>query len=937
MLHSQRKYSPPRKKFSLTEKFRFIGTFISWIKRLAGGLRLPSFPILNRIFRRIPLRRFSRRFPVSGLSRRIPVRELSRKAARIASDMPRQWRSFLYRNPRVKTFINKTPLKDMTWSARDLDRLKDISVDSVTDYVKHRRTLFAGIAAGIIIAFLAILMYDFYQVRSLAKYQPNITTKIYDKNGLLVSELFRQKREVIPGRKMPEHLKNAFVAVEDREYYEHHGINIKGIVRAFFVNLSSGRVRQGGSTITQQLSKILLTSGERSLYRKIKEAFISVMMEFSFSKQEILNLYLNQIFLGQGTYGVESASQIYFEKHVWDLNLAECSLLATLPSAPNLLSPIRYPKRSMQRHKIVLAKMVEAGYITVPEAEQAYLDFWPDYLDYISNVSPSRNAWSNRIDEAPWFTEYIRRRLVKEFGEEMVYEEGLQVYTTLDIHKQKAAQKLLADALERQTSVSSTLIFDNEEYIVNNFSGVLDLFMGLFDMPDYRRKGSRLAENANDYFQSEMVDELDGLSFLAGFENMNGFIEKYRGGFSNDKDFQKVEGCLISIDQRTGFIEALVGGGEFSSINQLNRAMQSRRQPGSAIKPLLYATGFETGEFTPATAVLDSPIVYLDNEGGDWLPENYEGEYYGMVRLRKALAKSINVVSVRIAEKVGIERVMKSYGKFLGIDPGDIKSRIPRNFSIALGSFEVTPYELTRAYAIIANGGRYVLPFSIRYVKDRKGEIILNDEEKIRGTLRDREANGTMQIIKPETAQAMISMLRDVVEWGTGSAASPQRPAGGKTGTTNNWRDAWFVGFTPQLTTGIWMGYDKLGLSLGIGQSGGGVVAPVWGEYMREAMANEPYLEFPHYAGLVEAEICERTGLLPSSNCRNVIKEVFIPGTVPEQECGLCTGNENAPLVKGPRDNISEKQKKAILKNMKSDTESSIIDSISDDLLENNR
>jgi penicillin-binding protein 1A len=911
MLHSQRKYSPPRKKFSLTEKFPFIKPFIESL-----------FFMLKRALEII------RKIPLGGV-----LLDLLRKAADFISDLPRIWRSFVNRSPRVRTFINKTPLKNMTWSARDIDRLKDISVDSVADYISQRRKLFIRIGAGIIIFFLAILMYDFYRVQSLAKYQPNITTKIYDKNGLLVSELFRQKREVIPYKKIPQHLKDAFVAVEDREFYEHNGINIKGIVRAFFINLSSGRVRQGGSTITQQLSKILLTSGERSIYRKIKEAFISIMMEFSFSKEEILGLYLNQIFLGHGTYGVESASQIYFEKHVWELNLAESSLLATLPSAPNLLSPIRYPKRSMQRHKIVLAKMVEAGYITVPEAEKAYLEFWPDYLDYISNVSPSRNAWSNRIDEAPWFTEYVRRRLVKEFGEEKVYEEGLQVYTTLDLNKQKAAQKLLADALERQTSVSSTLIFDNEEYFIKNFSDVLNLFTGIFDVPQYKRKGSRLAENTNDYFQSEMVDELDGLSFLAGMGDVNLFLERYRRGFLMDKDYQKVEGCLISIDHRTGYIEALVGGGEFSSINQLNRAMQSRRQPGSAIKPLLYATGFETGDFTPGTAVLDSPIVYLDNEGGDWLPENYEGEYYGMVRLRKALAKSINVVSVRIAEKVGIERVMKSYGKFLGIDPGDIKNRIPRNFSIALGSFEVTPYELTRAYAIIANGGRYVLPYSIRYVKDRKGEIILNDEEMVRETLRDREADGTMQIIKPETAQVMISMLRDVVEWGTGSAASPQRPAGGKTGTTNSWKDAWFVGFTPELTTGIWMGYDKLGMSLGIGQTGGGVVAPVWGEYMREALENEPVIDFPHYAGLVESEICERTGLLPSSNCRTVIKEVFIPGTVPEEECTLCTGNEEAQMIKGPRENISEKQKKAILNNMKSDTENTIIDNISNDLL----
>ena len=864
----------------------------------------------------------------SRLMQRIPLYRL--KGGMLDGMLRRAGDVFSKFAPRKKYSSRSLPMPD-------LGRARDISLDSVISFGWRYRVALAGILAGIFIAFTAILIHDFFRVQSLAKFKPNITTKIYDKNGLLVSELFRQKREVVPYNKIPQNVKDAFVAVEDREFYEHNGINIKGIVRAFFVNLYSGRIRQGGSTITQQLSKILLTSRKRNIYRKIKEAFISIMMELSFSKEQILNLYLNQIFLGQGTYGVESASQIYFDKHVWDLDLAESSLLATLPSAPNLLSPIRYPKRSMQRHKIVLAKMVEAGYITVEEAEKAYLDFWPDYLDFISNVSPTRNAWSNKVDEAPWFTEYIRRRLVKEFGDDMVYEKGLQVYTTLDLYKQKAAQNILSGALERQTSVSSTLIFDNEEYFTKNFSPVINLLSGIFGIPEIARKGSRRAENFNDRFQSDMVDELDGLSYLAGFEDINGFLERYRRGFLMDKDYQQVEGCLISIDHRTGYIEALVGGGEFSSINQLNRVMQARRQPGSAIKPLLYSAAFETGEFTPATAILDSPIVYLDNEGGDWLPENYEGEYYGLVRLRRALAKSINVVSIRIADKLGIDRVLRTYGRFLDLNETETRARIPRNFSIALGSFEVTPYELTRAYAIIANGGRYVLPFSIRYIKDRDGKIILNDEEKVAATIREREENGTIQVIKPETAQIMISMLRDVIAHGTGGAASPQRTAAGKTGTTNNWKDAWFVGFVPQLTTGIWVGYDKLGLSLGIGQSGGGVTAPIWGEYMRQALANDSYLEFPHYAGLVEAEVCERSGLLPSYNCRSTVKEVFIPGTVPEQECELCSGIEDAPLVKGPGDNISEEQKKVILKNMKTDTENTIIDNISNDLFNKDR
>lgn len=659
------------------------------------------------------------------------------------------------------------------------------------------------------------------------------------------------------------------------------------------------------------------------------------MMEMGYSKDEIFSLYLNQIYLGHGAYGVESAAGLYFQKHVWEMNLAECALLSTLPSAPNLLSPIRHPKRSMRRHRIALAKMVELGYISVAEAEKAYLDFWPEYLRHIESTSPSLNVFSNRINKAPWFTEYIRRKLVKKYGSEMVYNKGLLVYTTLDIKKQLAGQETLKNALTKQTTVSSKLHFKNDDYFNDNFADVVGLFSDMFDINRFRKRGSRQNEKLNNYVRSKIVEELEGLNYLAGISNVSDFIDEYKGTYLGDKDLQKVEGCIISINQNNGYIEALVGGSEFSSINQLNRPMQSLRQPGSSIKPLLYSAAIESRQFTAASAVLDSPIVYLDNEGGDWLPENYEGEYYGLVRLRRALALSINVISIRLAEKIGIERVLNYYAKLLRFSPGAAKKRIPRNFSIALGSLEVSPYELTRAYAIIANGGKDVIPFSIRHIKNQEGKILENREGEIQKILKEKRKKGVLQIIKPSTAQVMISLLKGVIAGGTGSAASPGRPAGGKTGTTNNWKDAWFVGFVPQLTTGIWVGYDKMGLSLGIGQAGGAVTAPLWGQYMRAALKHEPVLAFPAYAGLTEKEVCSRTGLVPSSSCQKVIKEVFIPGTEPEKECEICsdiTHNLSLPK-KGPKDNISKSQKASVLKNIKRNSGGSVIDDMGDDLL----
>jgi penicillin-binding protein 1A len=792
-----------------------------------------------------------------------------------------------------------------------------------------------GIMAGLAIAFIVILIIDFRSVRALANFQPNATTKIFDKNEVLISEIFSQMRDVVPLKKIPGDLVNAFIAIEDNEFYEHWGVNPKGIVRAFFINLFSGRIRQGGSTITQQLSKILLTSGERSLYRKTKEAFIALMMEATYSKDEIISFYLNQIFLGHGTYGVEAAARYYFDKHVWDLNLAESSLLASLSSAPNQYSPIRHTKRSMQRHKVVLAKMVEMGFVTVKNAEKAYYDFWHYYKDYVNELSPTMTTMSSRTNKAPWFTEYVRRELVKKYGNEMVYEKGLLVYTTLDLKKQMAGQDILKKRLEKQTVTSGKLAFKNDDYIIENYGEIIQLLSSLFDIPSFRKKGSRQKEKINNYIREEIVEELDGLNFLAGIGSVNDFLEKYKATFYEDRNFQKVEGCLVSIDHRTGYIEAMVGGSEFTTVNQLNRVIQAKRQPGSAIKPLIYAAAIESGEFTPASTVLDSPVVFLDSEGGDWLPENYEGDYSGIVRLRKALALSINVVSIRIAERLGIEYVIRYLGKILKFDSVEVKKRIARNFSIALGSTELSPLELTTAYAIIANGGRDVIPFAIRSVRDRQGNILENREEEVQKILADEESDGEIQILKPETAQIMISMLQSVINSGTGGGASPGRPAAGKTGTTNNWKDAWFVGFTPQLTTGIWVGYDRMGLSLGIGQAGGGIAAPMWGEYMREAMKDEPVMDFQRFAGLTSHEVCTRSGLLPSPKCRETMEESFVPGTIPTKTCELCTGTEVGTIAKkAPRENITKEQKQTMMKNMVKKKEDSIIDHIDSDLLE---
>jgi penicillin-binding protein 1A len=787
------------------------------------------------------------------------------------------------------------------------------------------------IAAALIIGFIIMLGVDYYNVRQLAEYQPNVSTKIYDKNGILMSELFHQKRDLVPLKRIPQNLVNAFVAVEDNEFYDHWGINPKGIIRAFFINIASGRVRQGGSTITQQLSKILLTNQKRNLFRKIKEAFISLMIEATYSKDKIMELYLNQIFLGHGANGVETASRFYFNKHVDELNLAECSLLATLPSSPNNYSPIRYPERSMRLHRLALAKMVDMGYATRAEAEKAYLEFWPQYLVYINDLPPSISAASERIDRTPWFTEYIRRKLVEKYGEDAVFEKGLNVYTTCDVKKQEAAEKVMRERLKKQSSQSFDLSFKKDDDVIENVIPTVELISLLYGIDPIPSKTTLLEKKVNNYFQDQILDQFDGLSFIAGTDPVNEFMFQYRQEFLQDKEFQSVEGAIITINHNNGYIEAMVGGSAFTSINQLNRAMQARRQSGSAIKPLLYAAAFDTRKFTPASAVLDSPVVYLDTEGGDWMPENYDEDYLGLVRLRQALQRSLNTVSIRIAEKIGIGTVLDYYARLLHFNDTEKKTRIRRDMSIALGSVEVSPYELARAYGIIARGGSDFNAFAIRKITDMKGKVLDNTEEE----MKEQAVKNMRQIIKPETSHLMISMLQSVMSGGTGLAASIGRSAGGKTGTTNNWKDAWFVGFTPDVTTAVWVGYDRLGMSLGAGQTGSVVAAPIWGEYMRQAVEGESGRGFPG-AGLEEADVCERSGMLMTSSCAESIKEVFAPGTVPTDMCNVCQEGDSKMTSdlrrKGPKDNIVKKQKEDIYNKIKKPGKPA--DTIGNDLLD---
>ncbi len=745
---------------------------------------------------------------------------------------------------------------------------------------------------GIIFGIMILAFSDFDGIRKLQNYQPKIPSQLLDIHGNLISEFFIQKRKLIKIEDTPTHLSQAFIAMEDNRFYDHIGVDPRGIIRAFFVNLLAGRVKEGGSTITQQLAKVMLTNRERSFTRKFKEAWISILIEFHYSKAEILNLYFNQIYLGHGAYGVEAASNFYFNKSTREISIAEAALLASLPSAPNIFSPFKNPQLSREKQKTVLIRMVENGFITKEKAEKELHDFWNHFQEKLS--APSMSAWGNRVDKAPYFTEYIRRILEPELGKDSLFAGGLKIYTTLDLHLQESAEKVLEERLKIQRLQSKERVVPNEEIISDAFSSEWQILSYLLALKPVTGRVSETQKIFASRYAAAIHDDLSLLNFFAGSAGVGETLTH----FENDSEAfmvkDQVEAALISLDYESGGIRAMIGGSGFRSDNQFNRTIQMRRQTGSSFKPFVYATGMELKKVTPATVIDDTPLLYLDEMGDFWTPENYTGEYLGPIRLRKALELSRNVISVRVAEKVGIEKIINRLAMMLNIhDQKKIASRFPANLSIALGSADLSPLEMAQAYSVFARGGRAVTPHAILKITDMNGKVILDYEKKIAAEYKKLRKEDRYQVLSPTTATLMTSMLKSAARSGTGSLATTyyKKTIAGKTGTTNNFKDAWFVGYNHTITTALWFGYDRNGLTLGPGQSGGNIAAPTVGKYYALSQGKVPDKYFGSYGAVVSKRVCAKSGLVPAPGCREVLEEIFAPGTEPSQSCDKCVGS----------------------------------------------
>lgn len=575
-------------------------------------------------------------------------------------------------------------------------------------------------------------------IEAIELYQPTIPTKIYDIKGEVISEFFTEQRALVNYKDLPPHLIEAIISMEDNNFMKHAGIDIIGIFRGTIGNMLLGRRPRGASTLTQQVARgIVLKSRERTITRKLREIWVTFQIEKRLTKEEIVTLYFNQIFFGHSVYGVQAASRFYFNKDVQDLNLAECAMLATLPPSPNTYSPINNPNISMQRHKVVLKRMNDMKFITQAEGDIAYKEFWESYTGKIGRRGTT--AYSASMDRAPYVTEYVRRILVERYDEKTLKEEGLKIYTTIDIEKQEAAQKLLTEALRNYNikyeggSLDISSVYDRT--LLNKLE-MLSLIVALPEDLAYNKFNIAVRDALNKNVSSPLAL----LSDMFGMENVNDVIMEVMKADEAELSRQ-IEGALVSINPKNGYIVSMVGGSGFTPRNQLNRVTQARRQAGSAFKPFVYAASMDITNYSPSTIVSDAPIGFVFEDGNSWIPKNYSANFKGDVSLRYALAVSLNIATINVLNYVGVTNAIKYMEPIFKADNDEKKSKRMFNadLTLSLGTGLFTPLELTTGFATIANEGKEVEPILIRYVTDRHDVMIDNFEEDLKKKLK-REA-----------------------------------------------------------------------------------------------------------------------------------------------------------------------------------------------------
>jgi penicillin-binding protein 1A len=731
-------------------------------------------------------------------------------------------------------------------------------------------------------------------------FAPALPTKILDINGNIITEFSAdEKRALVSLNDLPRHLIYAVLAREDPDFYNHKGFSVRGLVRAA-VGQMLRKEWGGGSTITQQIAGTLYTDRREKTYsRKIKELWWAFQMERRFTKNEILEIYLNQIIMGPGVYGVEAASQFFFGHGAREITLAEAAILVIQFSSPTHYNPLNNPNQAMNRQRAVLDKMVELGYTTTEEAEASFSDYWDNY-DY---TRASTAAYYNREDAAPWFSEYVRRELdIMMYGTMDYYRDGYTVHTTLNMKHQEAAIKFMEEGLIKANTEYARSSGNRLVQAERTWLPIVDLLSLFFGIDQIRATSDAQNEQkALNRYNKTLNPVLDMAALAFGIPELKPFTGQ---GFANLKistEQNVVEGALITIENDTGYITAIVGGSKFDETNQLIRATQGSVQPGSSFKPLYYSAAIDSRKFSPSSVLNDIPIVFHNEDGTPYMPLNFLGEWSGSVLLYEALARSMNVASLCVLDSIGFDAAIGRASSLLGYtDPDEIRRRFPRVYPLGLGIISTSPLKMARAFSVFANLGREVNPIAIRSLEDRNGKVILDIERDIRQEQRRR--GNAIQVVSPQNAHVMTNLLKKTVEMGTlynpsgwGSkftfkdenGRNFRMPMVGKTGTSQNWADAWTVGYSPYYTTAIWFGFDKPGNSLGLNLTGSTLAGFVWADYMREIHQGLHFRDFVRPStGVVDVTVCTKSGMLRTPACNNgEVTLTFMEGTQPVHYC----------------------------------------------------
>src|SRR5262245_43648054 len=690
--------------------------------------------------------------------------------------------------------------------------------------------ILGGSLAGVFLAYEN----DLPQISSLEDFEPNIITQVFAADGSILGEFAIEKRVLVRFVDIPPVLRNAVVAVEDADFWKHIGVNPWRIPGAAIANLRSGRREQGSSTLTMQLSRLLFLTPEKTYERKIKEVILAFQIEKNFTKEEIFSLYCNQVYFGHGQYGVEAASRFFFGKSAKELTLPEAALLAGLPQNPGRLSPVDHADKAKERRAHVLRRMVEEKYVSATEADQA------------AETPLGLHVKKDPPTIAPHFLEEVRKYLEREYGSQRIYQGGLKVYTTLDPSMQRMANQSLRQGL-RTLDLRSRGFVPTELSILTNGEFPDPVWLDEWDWPmsegdvvhgvvlaseravavvqigEYR---ARVTLKEMEWAHRASVAEALPRGGIAPFRLVSLSPEKQEARVLLEQE-PKVEGALIAVDVRTGGIKAMVGGYDFER-SKFNRATQARRQVGSAFKPFIYSAAIETLGWTPSTIIVDAPISFPNPWNKTvWTPHNYDFAFLGPIPVRRALPESRNIPAVKTLQAVGVEKGI-DYAHKMGL-AGQFEPFLP----IALGAGEATPLEMAGAFAAFPNEGLRMKPFMVTRITDRDGNVIEEGRPE------------AVDAIRADTAYVMTSLLRGVVQRGTATRARAlKRPVAGKTGTTNDFTDAWFVGFEPSLAAAVWVGYDDKRISLGKREEGGRAALPIWMDFWAQAMKDKPVEEY---------------------------------------------------------------------------------------------